>query len=608
MVRAVVRFRTAVNQTCSLERMQRFGERRAAHRWQSFGDVVIAGALPHVDRIHDREGVAAPDDTQQVLDAAVTHRGVDRSHRLAAATRRNVPLADLARTGHHEERRAARKGAQVGLIFASSLILSLSGCDGHSSSASSSRTLVVAYGADESPITINRERLGRYPLNASICETLVTLGQDFRVHPGLASRWTPLEPHGVRLILRRNITFSDGTPLDARAVVYTLAHAARLKLGYSFLSESSAVAIDDSTVEIRSTRPNQRLIEQLVHPTYGIMSPSGDPARNPVCTGPFRLAEYKAHDHLTVVRNARYAGVASKLDTIVFRFIPDENTRVLALRAGDADLAYDVSRDNANALAAVPGFQVVTAPPGTVLMMFMNRHGAPPYDQLADSALRAAIAHAIDRRTLVERVLGSRTSALVSTVNPPVMLGEFVSVVAGVPWDTVQARHLVGNRRRPLRLVVNSNVIERAEVEYVQAQLARAGLQVAIEILDAGTFESRLNSGSFDMDMERPSQNDANPAFLLSLRWYSRSGTRSAAFTHASPTFDRLAELSIEATDPVALRRAAADATHQLVDVEIGAIPLAGISRSYAMRDRVHGFVAHPSRLNQGWGSVWLAP
>ena len=46
---------------------------------------------------------------------------------------------------------------------------------------------------------------------------------------------------------------------------------------------------------------------------------------------------------------------------------------------------------------------------------------------------------------------------------------------------------------------------------------------------------------------------------------------------------------------------------HGAVDVEVGAIPLAGVARIYAMRDGVRGFVPHPSRLNQDWSAVWLA-
>lgn len=482
------------------------------------------------------------------------------------------------------------------------------GCAAGRDMAAARHTLVVAFGADEAPVTLNRERLGRYPLNASICETLVALTSDFRVAPSLASRWEPLSPDGVRFHLRPGVTFSDGSPLVAGDVVYTLVHAARLRLGYSFLAESSARAIDDSTVEVRATRPNRRLLEQLVHPTYGVMSPRGDPARRPLCTGPFRLVDYSPHDHLTVVRNERYAGARARMDTIVFRFIPDENTRALALRAGDADVIYDVGRENTSALSQVAGLHVVTAPPGAVLVLYINRHGAAPYDQLADSALRRAVALALDRRTLVERVIGLRAAAVVSTVNPPSVLGEHASLVRGVPHDATAARRIIAAApRRPLRLIFQPGAVNRPIAEYVQSQLSRVGLSVTIESLDAAAFETRLNSGAFDLDLEVPSQNDANPAFLLALRWYSRSGTRSVAFTGASARFDTLVERALQAPDVSATRRAAGDAMHQLVDVEVGAIPLAGLSRSYAMRGRVRGFVAHPSRLNQSWSGVWLA-
>ena len=70
------------------------------------------------------------------------------------------------------------------------LLLFLVGCGSvGSDSIRERRTLVVAYGADEFPLTLNRERLGRYPLNAGICEPLVRLGTDFGVVPALATRW-----------------------------------------------------------------------------------------------------------------------------------------------------------------------------------------------------------------------------------------------------------------------------------------------------------------------------------------------------------------------------------------------------------------------------------
>lgn len=489
------------------------------------------------------------------------------------------------------------------------VLIALIGCGSRGGDAGTNRrTMIVAVGADESPLALNRERLGRYPVNAGICEPLVRLTADFTITPALAIRWENRDGGAVRFTLRHGVTFSDGTPFDARAVVHTLAQSARTRAEYSFLSDSSAQVIDDSTVDVRPERVNRRLVEQLVHPTYGIFAPGSDPAVRPLCTGAFRLAEYVAHDHLTVVPNARYRGAPAKLDTLTFRFIPDETTRTLALRSGEVDMIVDVGRSSAAALAHTAGMRVVTPPPGAVIVMYMNLNGAGRYATLRDATLRRAIAMAIDRPTLVESVLGGggRTS-IVATVNPPSVLGRYAALVHGIAFDPDGARRLLGGRRHPLSLIVQGGPIDRATVEYVQAQLAAVGFDVAIDQLDAAAFETRLNSGAFDIDLELPNQNDANPAFLLALRWYSRSNTRSAHFTHGSARFDSLVEVALGATSDDDARRAAAEAMHQLVDVEVGALPLAGISRIYAMNDRVRGFVPHPSRLNQDWSATWLA-
>lgn len=486
----------------------------------------------------------------------------------------------------------------------------LAGCGSRTGDVRTPRhTLVVAYGADEYTLTANRDRLARYPVNAGICESLVRLAPDFTVGPALATRWETRDSNTVRFFLRAGTLFSNGSRLDASAVAHTLNEAARTRIDYTFLGDSSLRVVDDTTLDVRPARVNRRLVSQLVHPTYGVVEPSSDPTRRPICTGPFRLIDYTAHDRLTVVRNERWRGTAAKLDTIVFRFIPDETTRALALRSGEVDVVVDVGRSHVDALERVPGLRVVTAPPGSVLVLYINNDGAAPYDQLADPALRRAVAQAIDRRTLVERVLGGTSRAqVVPSVNPPSVLGPYVSMVKGVPYDTAAAARALGPRRRTLTLIANPGAVDRATVEYVQAQLARVGVTVKVEQLDAAAYGERLNSGAFDLDLETPSQNDANPAFLLALRWYSKSGTRSARYTHASPLFDALVERALGATTDDEARRAAAEAMHQLVDVEVGAIPLAGISRLYAMTDRVRGFEPHPSKLNQDWSTVWLAP
>ena len=480
--------------------------------------------------------------------------------------------------------------------------------------------LVVGAGADEFGLELNRPRLGMYPLNAGICEPLVRLTPDFRIEPWLATKWEYRGDNTYRFTLRSGVAFHDGRPFDARAVKYSLDRTVK-RIQYSFLSDESVRIIDDTTVDVRPSQPNLRLVEQLVHPTYAMVAPGSDPSVRPVCTGPFRFTEYVRQDHLTVVRNDAYWREKPRLRKLTFRFIPDDNTRALALRSGDVDAIFDVNRSMVVGLEAGRGIKVVTAPPGAVILIYLATRGTPPHTHLADPVVRRAVALAIDRKTLVERILEGHGS-VVSTVNPPAVLGSFASEVRGVPYDPKQAARLLdaagwragsGNvrtkdgQRLTLVMITQPGAVDPAVAQYVQAQLAAVGVEAKIEQLDPGAFESRLNAGRFDLDIEVPSQNDANPAFLLALRWYSKSNVKSAPFLAVGPRFDALVEQALSTPDRDSVQKRAAEAMHVLVDQEVAAIPLAGIYRIYAMKDRVRGFEPHPSRLNQWWNTVWLA-
>jgi peptide/nickel transport system substrate-binding protein len=480
--------------------------------------------------------------------------------------------------------------------------------------------LVVAAGADEFMLEAHRERLGIHPLHAGICEPLVRLTHDFRPEPLLATRWEYLGDNTFRFTLRQGVRFHDGQPLNAAAVKHALDRVART-IRHSYLEEESIRIVNDSTVDMRPARPNLRLVEQLVHPIYSIHAPGSDPTTHPVCTGPFRFEQYVRDDRLTVVRNAEYWGEPARLERLTFRFIPDENTRALALRSAEADVIFDVNRSMVASLEAARGLRVEAAPPGAVMLMYLNIQGSATHDLLSERAVRRAVALALDRRALVERLLEGH-AALVHTVNPPEVLGEYARLVEGIPHDPEEARRILEEagwrlegsnvRRREgrslsLTLIPQPGSIDPAVTQYVQAQLAQVGIQVRIEQFDPGAFTSRLNSGQFDLDIELPNQNDANPAFLLSLRWYPPANVRSAVFMAPGPHYDALVERALGATDHEEARQRAAEAMHLLLDREVAAIPLAGIYRIYALKEWVQGFDPHPSRANQGWASVWVA-
>ncbi len=481
--------------------------------------------------------------------------------------------------------------------------------------------LTVGALEDEFGLELNRPRLGMYPLNAGICEPLMKLGRGLQREPWLATRSEYRGNNTYRLTLRRDVKFHDGSLFDARAAKYTLDHSVRVKTQYSYLSDQSVRVIDDSTIDVRPALPNLRLAEQLVHPSYGVIGPGSDPARRPVCTGPFRFVEYVPQSHITVARNDFYWGDKTRLERLTFRFFQDDNTRALALRSGEVDAIFDVNRGMIAGLEATPGVRIVKASPGAVIVMYIATRGAEPYSRMRDPAVRRAVALAIDRKVLVERVLEGH-AAIVNTVNPPKVLGRYAARVTGISYDPAESRRVLdsagwklgagpvrtkGGKALELVMIMQPGHVDRFIGEYVQAQLAAVGIKVTLDQLDPGAFSSRINSGAFDLDIEVPSQNDANPAFLLALRWYSKSHVRGARFMLAGPLFDSLVTASITSESSDDAQRNAAEAMRVLVDEEVAAIPLAGVHRVYAMTDKVKGFDPHPSRTNQWWNTVWIA-
>lgn len=221
-----------------------------------------------------------------------------------------------------------------------------------SGTSSVSRTALSAeQGYREDPWVDSEEdhkRFPSYPLNADVCETLVQLTPDFQVAPGLATEWELAGENIFEFTLRDDVTFSDGTPLTAEQVKYTLDYTAEepSTSGFGFLGVDSTEVVDEQTVAVTPTETNLRLVEQINHPTYAVLAPGSDPLNDPdvTCTGPFTVAEYAPEERLVVERNENYWGEPAKLDKITFRFIPDDTTRALALQSGEVDLITAVPR------------------------------------------------------------------------------------------------------------------------------------------------------------------------------------------------------------------------------------------------------------------------
>ena len=260
---------------------------------------------------------------------------------------------------------------------------------------------------------------GRYghPLFQS---TLLTRDADMVTQPDLATDWSLSEDRLTWTIkLRTDAKFSDGTPLTAKDVAFSFNQAktagGTLDLGVL----STAVVLDDSTVELTLNKPWITFSEFLY--TLGIVPADGygpDYSRHPIGSGPYQMVSWTEDEQLIVEQNPYYYGKQSPFTKITFVFT-DDDTSLAAAHAGQVDM---VSVQATTADAPPAGFRQVVV--DSVDNRGMTFPMVPPSGEVdadgdaignavtSDLAIRQAINLGVDRQQLVEvALLGHGTPA-----------------------------------------------------------------------------------------------------------------------------------------------------------------------------------------------------
>ncbi|NEK59096.1 ABC transporter substrate-binding protein [Geodermatophilus sabuli] len=176
--------------------------------------------------------------------------------------------------------------------------------------------------------------------------------------------------------------------------------------------------------------------DALTYPAYALEHPTG--------TGPFRFDSWdRGNGEVTIVRNDDYWGEPALLDEIIFRAIPDGNTRRQELQAGSID-GYDFVAPADYESLADEGFQVLVRDPFNILYLGINGGGIPgagANPALQNPQVRQAIAHAIDRETIVTSLLPEGAEAAIEFL-PPTVDG-YAEDVTTYDYDPDRSRQLL---------------------------------------------------------------------------------------------------------------------------------------------------------------------
>lgn len=395
-------------------------------------------------------------------------------------------------------------------------------------------TLSVALSADTSIIDPHLTGSSTTAILARhVVDSLVAQGEDMSFSPWLAEDWEVSDDNTEYVFhLRSGVTFSDGTPLDAEAVVYNferiLDPETNSPYARSLLGPVATVeAVDELTVRMTYEAPFATLLQGLSLPYTGIESPtfleSGDASPTTlVGSGPFTLESFTPGSETSLVRRDDYAWGpgfaentgASHLEAIEFLILPEASVRLGALRSGQVQAIEAVPPSEVEALADDPDLDVLTySNPGVTYSLFLNT-SRPPFD---DVRVRQAFQSSFDTAALA-------TAAYLGTMEPadnilapstPYYAPE-VADMWGFDLDRANAlldeagwteRDADGFRTKDgARLTVVYPFAEAANqaedltlAQAVQAEAKAAGFDVRIDLVDPGTITDRMGAGDYDI-------------------------------------------------------------------------------------------------------------
>jgi peptide/nickel transport system substrate-binding protein len=456
----------------------------------------------------------------------------------------------------------------------------------------------------------------------NVFESLLYQAPDGTFSPWLATSHR-VSPDGktFTFALRQDVRFSDGTPFNADAVKWNLDRIVNpnFRAGGSLSSlvgYAGSTVVDDHTVEVRFNAPYAPFLSYVAGGTLAMLSPKATAAQTaaqtqhaPVGSGPFTVAEYVTNDHVTFVRNAGYNRRAPwsdhqgapYLDRIVWKIVPEAETRAITLSSGETQMVYILGYGTSGSILAQlrrdPRLVEDTRPfPGTAYLWLINVR-RPPTDDLR---VRRALLYGINRRAIIASVyrgLGSPACGMVSHVLLP-----DPSACSSYPYDPRRAAALLDNagwkmgpnhvRQRdgkPLGIVINSLNLgggDLPDIEPVQAQLLELGFDAKIKSQAFGprtedNFHCTDNLGTIFLRAN-------DPDTLYALFSSTNIGTNFNWSCYANPDVDRMLAEGRSTLDPAKRRAIYLQLDRLLLDQAV-AMPMMDELSVWVRRSNVQG-------------------
>ena len=527
--------------------------------------------------------------------------------------------------------------ARFGIRLTAALVainVGLAACrDGGGPPPPSNDLLIIGY--DREPDNLNRFSTHILEdIQGCIIEGLTTTDERMNVVPLLASEVPTLDNGGVRLLdgggmevtwrIRPGIRWHDGVPFtsaDLRFTVEAINSPDYNPESTDGFDRIEAVETPDSLTAVVTYRevyaPYALQFMRGALPRHVLEGRDIDKAqdynRNPLGTGPYRVAEWRTGEYVLLERVPDYwrGDSLPRIRRLLFKFIPNTSTRVNQLRSGEVHVTALLPWDRYREVREVPGLSIHRMVGNSYEHVTLNQRAVPAF---RDVRVRRALIHATDRGLIVRTILDSLAPVIHGPIQPPSWA--FTDSVARYDFDPVRARLLLdeagwrdsdgdGIREREGRplsftLITQSGFAVRENVSQALQRMWRdVGVDMRVQLVDGTSISGLWFEGKFDA-MLHWWHMPADPELTLFFA-EDRTPPRGRNISYvADDTLTRLLYASDRTVDRQARRALLVSAQRRIAELAVE-IPLYNVTRLDVVPAALEGFTGNPTNTGIFW-------
>ncbi|WP_309082917.1 ABC transporter substrate-binding protein [Chelativorans sp.] len=360
------------------------------------------------------------------------------------------------------------------------------------------QSITIAIGSEPSTLDPQlRDDGGERQVNDNIYETLLARTPTGELVPSLAAEMPKqIDDLTWEFTLREGVTFHNGEPFNADAVVYSVKRVVAPENASEQMAYLGTIAgaekVDDYKVRITTSGPDPILPSRMywmkiVPPKH---AEEADLAAQPVGTGPYKFVSWNRGSDITLEANADHRDGAPDVEQVTYRFVTEPGTRLSGLMAGEFDVIVNLPPEFT---ATVPKFAAVRGIETSTIILSTDNEAT------RDPRVRQALNIAIDRKAIADNLfLGYAEVAKGQLIHPNAF--GFNKSIEAYPYDPDRARQLLaeaGAEGSTIELLGESGrwLKDREVIEAVAGYWTEIGLKVDVQIEEFSRYLDRL----FDM-------------------------------------------------------------------------------------------------------------